>query len=163
MGRARRCGWAARARVDVIRLIGLTRFHEWRTIVSGYAQTESRRMTQTAKLYAWLLANRRGTLPFHDFERLLAAFGFQHARTIGSHRQYIHRSVPRPFPIQPSGKDAKRYQVDQFLDMVEEYDLSIDDELPTLSYQCILVGRGCLLDSRRAGSSPVLRAWRHAR
>jgi predicted RNA binding protein YcfA (HicA-like mRNA interferase family) len=84
-------------------------------------------MTRTSKLYAWLLANRNGTLPFRDLERLLAAFGFQHARTIGSHRQYIHRSVPRPFPIQPSGKDAKRYQVDQFLDMVEEYDLSIDE------------------------------------
>ncbi|MES2445293.1 MAG: type II toxin-antitoxin system HicA family toxin [Pseudomonadota bacterium] len=83
-------------------------------------------MTQIAKLYAWLLANPGASISFQDFERLLRAFGFTLNRTVGSHRQYVHPRVPRPLPVQPSGKDAKRYQVREFLDMIERYDLSID-------------------------------------
>ncbi len=80
-------------------------------------------MTQIAKLYARLLANQRQTISFRDFERLLLAFGFEHARTTGSHRQYVHAKIPRPFPVQPEGKGAKRYQVREFLELVEEYSL----------------------------------------
>lgn len=83
-------------------------------------------MTRTTKLYAWLLANPRASLSFLDFERLLRAFGFTLERTVGSHRQYVHPRVPRPLPVQPGGKDAKRYQVREFLDMIEAYDLSIE-------------------------------------
>lgn len=72
-------------------------------------------MTRIAKLYATLLADPRGSLSFRDFERLLRAFGFVHDRTVGSHRQYVHPRIPRPFPIQPGGHEAKRYQVREFL------------------------------------------------
>ncbi len=82
-------------------------------------------MTQIAKLYARLLANPRQTIAFRDFEALLAAFGFNHARTTGSHRQYIHPKLTRPLPVQPEGKDAKRYQVREFLELVEEHGLYI--------------------------------------
>lgn len=84
-------------------------------------------MTRIAKLYATLNANRRGIISFRDFEALLRAFGFKLERTVGSHRQYVHPRVPLPLPIQPEGKDAKRYQVRQFLDMIEEFSLSIDE------------------------------------
>ncbi len=84
-------------------------------------------MTKLAKLYAWLLANPRAALPFRDFERLLKAFGFRHDRTVGSHRQYVHPRLPRAFPVQPSGKEAKRYQVGEFLDMIAEYGLTMDE------------------------------------
>ncbi len=67
-------------------------------------------MVKPAKLFERLLAGQR-TLSFRDFERLLRALGFQLARTTGSHRQYVHPFVPRPFPVQPDGKDAKRYQI----------------------------------------------------
>ena len=60
------------------------------------------------------------------FEKLLAAFGFEKARTVGSHRQYVHPKLSRPFPVQPSGKDAKRYQVREFLELVEEHGLYIE-------------------------------------
>ena len=83
-------------------------------------------MTRVTKLYEHLLANPRALLSFRDFERLLSAFGFAHDRTVGSHRQYVHPKVPRSLPVQPSGKDAKPYQVRQFLDMIEEYRLSMD-------------------------------------
>ncbi|WP_151953332.1 type II toxin-antitoxin system HicA family toxin [Sphingomonas sp. EC-HK361] len=84
-------------------------------------------MTQIEKLYAALLSNRRSTITFRDFERLLRAFGFEHARTSGSHRQYTHPNVPRPFPVQPTGKDAKPYQVRELFDMIDEYGLSMDE------------------------------------
>ena len=82
-------------------------------------------MSRIAKLYAGALANP-GSLSFREFERLLAAFGFVLARTVGSHRQYVHPAVPRPLPIQPGGKSAKPYQVEQFLAMIEQYDLDMD-------------------------------------
>jgi len=83
-------------------------------------------MTQIEKLYARLLANQRQSIAFRDFEALLKAFGFELARTTGSHRQYVHPAIPRPFPVQPDGKDAKRYQVREFLELVEQYSLYME-------------------------------------
>lgn len=98
------------AEVDFRRLIGSCRF-------------ESAAMTQLDKLYARLLANPRQSIAFRDFERLLEAFGFTLARTTGSHRIYVHPLLQRPFPVQPDGKDAKRYQVREFLELIEEHSL----------------------------------------
>ena len=84
-------------------------------------------MTKPAKLYAQLLENPARTVSFRDLARLVVAFGFELDRTGGSHRQYVHPRVARPLPLQPTGKDGKRYQVRQFLDMVQEHDLGIDE------------------------------------
>jgi predicted RNA binding protein YcfA (HicA-like mRNA interferase family) len=83
-------------------------------------------MSRLQKLYERLLANPRTTMSFRDFEKLLAAFGFEHARTTGSHRQYVHPKLKRPFPVQPVGKDAKAYQVREFLELVETLGLYIE-------------------------------------
>ncbi len=83
-------------------------------------------MTRIDKLYERLLANPRATISFRDFEKLLAAFGFEHVRTTGSHRQYAHPKLNRSFPVQPSGKDAKPYQVREFLELVREHGLYIE-------------------------------------
>lgn len=80
-------------------------------------------MTRVDKLYRGLLANPGATISFREFEKLLAAFGFTHARTTGSHRLYTHPKLSRPFPVQPAGKDAKRYQLREFLELVEEHGL----------------------------------------
>ena len=53
-------------------------------------------MTEPSKLYDQLVANpspRSSTL--RDFERLLEAFGWEHKRTKGSHRHYVHPMCPR--------------------------------------------------------------------
>ncbi len=68
----------------------------------------------------------RGTIPFRDFESVLAALGFELKRQKGSHRIYMHPKVRRPFPVQPDGRDAKRYQVRQLRDMIERYHLTIE-------------------------------------
>lgn len=83
-------------------------------------------MTQLEKLYAQLIANR-GDMRFADFLRIVEAFGFVHVRTKGSHQSYAHSACPRLLVLQPKGKDAKRYQVREFLDMVEQYGLTLDD------------------------------------
>lgn len=80
-------------------------------------------MTQIEKLYAQLLANPGQFLAFRDFVTLIEAFGFRHVRTKGSHRSYSHPACPHPLVIQPKGKEAKRYQVREFLGMIEEYNL----------------------------------------
>lgn len=67
------------------------------------------------------------TLPFREFEKLLLAFGFELQPVSGSHRIYCHPRVDRPLSIQPRGKDAKPYQVRQFLDMVETFGLNLGD------------------------------------
>ena len=80
-------------------------------------------MTKPDKLYHQLLASTSRTIGFRDFERLLRSFGFELDRTVGSHRQYVHPDIPRAFPVQPDGKDAKRYQIREFLELVERYAL----------------------------------------
>ena len=82
-------------------------------------------MVKPSKLYAALLMTNSRSMSFRDFEKLLLAFGFVHARTTGSHRQYTHPLVPRSFPVQPEGKDAKRYQVRELLELIEAHGLYI--------------------------------------
>ena len=82
-------------------------------------------MTKPDKLYQQLLASSSRSISFRDFERLLRAFGFELDRTAGSHRQYVHPELQRPVPVQPEGKDAKRYQVREFLELVERFALHI--------------------------------------
>lgn len=84
-------------------------------------------MTKPSKLHQQLLSGRAGIISFRDFVRLLEAFGFVHDRTVGSHRQYVHPLVPRSFPVQPVGKDAKKYQVRELLEIVEAYGLHIEE------------------------------------
>ncbi|MBC7986742.1 MAG: type II toxin-antitoxin system HicA family toxin [Sphingomonadaceae bacterium] len=83
-------------------------------------------MVKPSKLYQRLVASR-ASIPFRDFQRILTAFGFRLDRTSGSHHQYKHPAVPRILSIQPRGNMAKPYQIDQFLDMVEEFGLEIDE------------------------------------
>ena len=84
-------------------------------------------MVKPSKLYALLVKSTDRSVSFRDFERLLKAFGFVHDRTTGSHRHYVHAKVPFSFPVQPDRKDAKRYQIRQFLGIVREYELSIEE------------------------------------
>jgi predicted RNA binding protein YcfA (HicA-like mRNA interferase family) len=81
-------------------------------------------MIKPSKLYARLLTSR-SSMRFRDFQRILEAFGFSLDRINGSHHQYKHPLVGRPLSIQPKGNMAKPYQVDQFLDMVEEFGLTM--------------------------------------
>jgi predicted RNA binding protein YcfA (HicA-like mRNA interferase family) len=83
-------------------------------------------VVKPAKLYALLLQSSSRSIAYRDFERLVLAFGFNFVRMNGSHAIYTHPKLPRPFPIQPEGKDAKRYQVRELLELVEQYALTLN-------------------------------------
>jgi predicted RNA binding protein YcfA (HicA-like mRNA interferase family) len=82
-------------------------------------------MTKPQRLYEQLLANPGTIVSFRDFERLLEAFGWEHKRTKGSHRTYVHANVPAVLTINPHGKAAHRYQVRLLLEFIEEYGLDM--------------------------------------
>ena len=82
-------------------------------------------MTKPAKLYALLLQSTNRSVDFRDFVAMVEGFGFISSRTKGSHRSFAHPACPELLVLQPKGKDAKRYQVREFLDMVEEYGLTL--------------------------------------
>jgi predicted RNA binding protein YcfA (HicA-like mRNA interferase family) len=83
-------------------------------------------MTRIAKLYNKLIAGRQ--LSFAEFQKLLEAFGYHHVRTNGSHHIYRREDVRDNRVIQPHGKEAKPYQVQQFLDIIEQFALQLDDQ-----------------------------------
>lgn len=82
-------------------------------------------MTKIAKLYARAVA--RGGLRFTELEKLVFAFGFEFDRQRGSHRVYRRPDVPEGLIFQPEGKAAKPYQVEQFLAIVGEHGLTLED------------------------------------
>ena len=83
-------------------------------------------MTQIEKLYARVTANPGQQVAFREFVALIEGVGFRHSRSKGSHRSYIHPLCPKLLVIQPQGNQAKRYQVREFLDMVEDYRLGLE-------------------------------------
>lgn len=84
-------------------------------------------MSKWTKLYQQLRRNASMVIAFRDFVKLIEAFGFEHKRSRGSHRSYRHPKIPEVVTIQPLGKDAARYQVDDFLEMVEMFDLHMGE------------------------------------
>ncbi len=85
-------------------------------------------MVQRSRLLRTYQAVIRGEggVRFRDFEALLEALGFVLARQRGSHRIYVNPKLDRPFPVQPEGRDAKRYQIRQLRDMIAKYGLTFD-------------------------------------
>lgn len=73
-----------------------------------------------------LLAGELGNVGFAEFRRLVETFGFELRRISGSHHIYRHPRVPRPLSLQPRGREAKPYQIKQFLEMVAEFGLTME-------------------------------------
>jgi len=84
-------------------------------------------VVKPSKLYERVSADSSLIVSFRDFERLLAAAGFRHERTTGSHRHFVHPQVAAILTVSPDGKDANRYQVRRLLAIMREYGLSIDE------------------------------------
>ena len=69
-----------------------------------------------------------GNVRFRDFCGLIRAFGFRLDRISGSHHIFVHPNVPTLVNVQNVGGKAKPYQMRQFLKLVEEYNLQLEDE-----------------------------------
>jgi predicted RNA binding protein YcfA (HicA-like mRNA interferase family) len=78
------------------------------------------------KLLEKILAGSRN-VRFADFVSLVEAFGFRLLRVSGSHHIYGHPNVAEILNIQEAGGQAKPYQMRQFLQLVEKYDLKLEE------------------------------------
>ena len=83
-------------------------------------------MTRIAKLYTQVQTGRHPS--FYELCRLAEAFGFRLMRTGGSHHIYQHPDVAGNLNLQPDGKEARPYQVKQFLALIKAHNLHIIEE-----------------------------------
>ena len=63
------------------------------------------------------------SIMFADFEKLVVDLGFALRRKKGSHRIFKHAELKESMNIQPDGKMAKSYQVEQLRDIIIEHGL----------------------------------------
>ncbi len=66
-------------------------------------------------------------LQFKELIVLAEAFGFRLSRMKGSHHIFTHPEIPELLNLQEKNGNAKAYQVRQFLQLVEQYDLELGD------------------------------------
>ena len=85
-------------------------------------------MVKRRKLLNKLVAGSKD-IRFDEFVALLEGFGFLLDRVRGSHHIFAHPGVAEMLSVQPrkDGK-AKPYQLRQFLKMVEEYSLELEED-----------------------------------
>ena len=66
-------------------------------------------------------------ISFNDFIALVEAFGFELSRPPGSHQIYEHPDVREILNLQNVNGQVKPYQVRQFLQLVEQYSLKLEE------------------------------------
>lgn len=71
--------------------------------------------------------SRPNSVRFSELQTLVEAFGFRLSRTTGSHHIYVHPNVHELVNLQDVGGNAKPYQIRQFLELVERYDLGLGE------------------------------------
>jgi len=64
---------------------------------------------------------------FNDMVSLVEAFGFSLSRTSGSHLIFVHPDIPELINLQNVSGKAKPYQIKQFLDLIERYNIIMED------------------------------------
>jgi hypothetical protein len=65
---------------------------------------------------------------FRDLLTLAKALGFRVARIEGSHHILTHPGLPELLNLQDVKGQAKPYQIRQLLQLVERYDLHVEDD-----------------------------------
>ncbi len=85
-------------------------------------------MVKKSKLFQKVLSSSKN-VRFDEFIALLEGFGFVLERTRGSHHIFSHPEIPELFTIQPKrNRQAKPYQMRQFLKLVEQFDLKLKED-----------------------------------
>lgn len=78
------------------------------------------------KILQKLLAGSKN-VRFSELVALVEAFGFHLSRINGSHHIFVHPQVPELVNLQEVDGKAKPYQIRQFLQLVERYNLELGD------------------------------------
>lgn len=79
------------------------------------------------RLLRRLSGGARNNVAFSDFTDLVKGFGFDLERISGSHHIFVHPAIDELVNLQPVGREAKPYQIKQFLNLVEQYNLRLED------------------------------------
>jgi predicted RNA binding protein YcfA (HicA-like mRNA interferase family) len=73
------------------------------------------------------LQNSSKNVRYDDFVTLIKAFDFKRTRGKGSHEIYKRKGVAEIVNIQNRDGYAKPYQIEQFLSLIEKYNLESED------------------------------------
>ena len=73
-----------------------------------------------------IISNKQN-VSFNDFTQLVRAFGFKLDQIKGSHHIYIHPEIRELVNIQNVKGEVKPYQINQFLTLIEKYNLTLRD------------------------------------
>ncbi len=65
---------------------------------------------------------------FAHLVALVEGFGFRLSRVSGSHHIFVHDDVPELVNLQDVGGRAKPYQIQQWLRLVERYNLTLEEQ-----------------------------------
>jgi predicted RNA binding protein YcfA (HicA-like mRNA interferase family) len=74
------------------------------------------------------IARTQANVRFSDLLALAQALGFRLARIEGSHHILIHPAVREPLNVQDVQGQAKPYQVRQLVQIIERYNLHLEQE-----------------------------------
>ena len=83
-------------------------------------------MSRKEKLLQKVLSGSRN-VRFGDMVSLMNAFGFRLSRTSGSHHIFSHPGISELINLQEVHGQAKPYQIKQFLNLIERYNLKMED------------------------------------
>jgi predicted RNA binding protein YcfA (HicA-like mRNA interferase family) len=64
---------------------------------------------------------------FEDMVRLVEAYGFHFNRISGSHHIFTRANIPELVNLQNLHGQAKSYQINQFMKLVETHGLKLED------------------------------------
>ena len=82
-------------------------------------------MTQKQKLLRKILSGSNN-IAFDDMVTLVEAFGFRLSRANGSHHIFENTTIGEQLNLQNKKGKAKPYQIKQFLQLVEQYNLNLN-------------------------------------
>lgn len=80
----------------------------------------------TRKLLRKLLAGSKN-IRFSEATACAEAFGFRLSRINGSHHIYVHPEIPELVNLQNVGGKVKPYQIKQLLQLIETYNLHMEE------------------------------------
>ncbi len=83
-------------------------------------------MSKRLKTFEKILAGSKN-IAFDDFVSLAEEFGFRLSRTQGSHHNYIHPKIKELVNLQKVHGQVKPYQVKQFMELIERYNLKLEE------------------------------------
>ena len=83
-------------------------------------------MAKLKKILAKVLAGSKN-IAFRDFVLLVEGFGFRFSRVSGSHHIYVHDNEKELVNLQNVKGQVKPYQVKQVMELVERYNLELEE------------------------------------